>query len=57
MPLGIIEVIVLLALALPFFINTRLAKSRGTSVATVILLTLLFSWVVTLILTIMPAQK
>jgi hypothetical protein len=39
---------------LPFFINASLAKSRGKSVALMLLLTCIFSWVVTLILAILP---
>ncbi len=38
----------------PFFINASLAKSRGKSVALVLLLTCIFSWIVTLLLAIMP---
>jgi len=39
---------------LPFIINANLAVSRGKNVALMILLTLIFSWIVTLILAFMP---
>lgn len=39
---------------LPFIINAILARSRGKSVALMLLLTLIFSWIVTLILAFMP---
>lgn len=39
---------------LPFIINANLAKSRGKSVPLMLLLTLIFSWIVTLILAFMP---
>jgi len=42
------------AVILPFIINANLAKSRGKSVALMLLLTLIFSWIVTLILAFMP---
>jgi len=43
-------------LFLPFIINANLAKSRGKSVALIILLTCIFSWIVTLILAFMPKE-
>lgn len=56
--LGIPELIVflpfMLFLVLPFIINASLAKSRGKSVPLMLILTLLFSWIVTLILAFMP---
>lgn len=56
--LGVIELIVLLVFfvfgVLPFFINANLAKSRGKSVALILLLTFFFSWIVTLILAFIP---
>lgn len=39
---------------IPFFINVKLAKSRGKSIALMVLLTFFFSWLVTLILALMP---
>jgi isoprenylcysteine carboxyl methyltransferase (ICMT) family protein YpbQ len=39
---------------IPFFINASLAKSRGKSVALILLLTFIFSWLVTLILAFLP---
>ena len=39
---------------LPFIINAILARSRGKSVALMLFLTLIFSWIVTLILAFMP---
>ncbi|HBF42867.1 MAG TPA: hypothetical protein DDW42_04415 [Desulfobacteraceae bacterium] len=50
----LIIVLTILAGILPFFINARLAKSRGKSVALMLLLTLIFSWIVTLVLAFMP---
>ncbi|MCP4161179.1 MAG: hypothetical protein GY760_13985 [Deltaproteobacteria bacterium] len=44
----------LLFLALPFIINASLARSRGQSVILMLLLTFIFSWIVTLILAFMP---
>jgi hypothetical protein len=56
--IGLPELIILLfiffVVILPFIINARLAKSRGKSVALMILLTFFFSWIVTLILAFMP---
>lgn len=56
--LGIPEFIIILvifgAVILPFIINANLAKSRGKSVALILLLTIIFSWIVTLILAFMP---
>jgi isoprenylcysteine carboxyl methyltransferase (ICMT) family protein YpbQ len=55
---GMSELIVLLVIFcgifLPFIINANLAKSRGKSVALILFLTLIFSWIVTLILAFMP---
>lgn len=45
---------VLLIGILPFIINASLARSRGKSVFLMLLLTLIFSWIVTLILAFMP---
>ena len=39
---------------LPFIINAYLAKSRGKSVVLMLLLTIIFSWIVTLILAFFP---
>lgn len=39
---------------LPFLINIPLASSRGKSVALIVLLTAIFSWIVTLILAMLP---
>jgi len=47
-------VIVLLGFFLPFILNAKLAKSRGKSVALMLLLTFIFSWIVTLILAFLP---
>jgi uncharacterized membrane protein (DUF485 family) len=52
--LGLPELIILLILFTPFIINAKLAKSRGKSVILMILLTFIFSWIVTLILAFMP---
>lgn len=59
--LGVVELIVLLVIfaiyILPFIINASLAKSRGKSVALMLLLTFFFSWVVTLILAFIPKAE
>lgn len=47
----------ILFVLLPFFINASLAKSRGKSIILMLLLTLIFSWIVTLILAFMPKVK
>lgn len=39
---------------LPFIVNANLAKSRGKNVMLMMLLTLIFSWIVTLILAFIP---
>ena len=56
--LGIPELLgILIALGvviLPFIINAYLAKSRGKSVVLMLLLTIIFSWLVTLILAFFP---
>ena len=38
----------------PFVINAFLARSRGKSVILMIFLTIIFSWIVTLVLAVMP---
>ena len=53
--LGILAV--LLIYLLPFFINAVLAKSRGKSVILILLLTFIFTWLVTLILAFIPKEK
>jgi membrane-anchored glycerophosphoryl diester phosphodiesterase (GDPDase) len=45
---------ILIFLFLPFIINAYLAKSRGKSVILMLFLTVVFSWIVTLILAFMP---
>ena len=47
-------IFLMLFAALPFIINFKLAKSRGKSVPLMMLLTLIFSWIVTLILAFHP---
>ena len=42
---------------LPFLINIPLAASRGKSVALIVLLTAIFSWIVTLILAMLPKAE
>lgn len=41
----------------PFIINAKLAKRRGKSVALMLLLTCIFSWIVTLILAFLPDKE
>lgn len=52
--LGLPELFILLVIFLPFILNYNLAKSRGKSIVLMLLLTFIFSWIVTLILAIMP---
>jgi RsiW-degrading membrane proteinase PrsW (M82 family) len=53
--IGILAVIcVICIIFLPYIINANLAKSRGKSVLLMLFLTLIFSWIVTLILAFMP---
>ena len=42
---------------LPFFLNGFLARSRGKSVALMLLLTVIFSWIVTLVLACLPKTE
>jgi len=46
--------VLLVALILPFILNAFLAKSRGQNVFLMLLLTLVLSWIVTVILFFMP---
>lgn len=62
--LGTPEVTVLLTFflaigffVLPFIINYKLAQSRGKSVALMMVLTLIFSWIVTLVLAFLPTEQ
>ena len=52
--LGIIELSVLLVALfgyiLPVYLNVKMARSRGQNVTMIVVLTLLFTWVVTIIL-------
>ena len=56
--LGIPELLIILTALgvaiLPFIINAYLAKSRGKSVVLMLLLTIIFSWIVTLVLAFFP---
>lgn len=52
--LGATSGFLLLFLLLPFLINARLAVDRGKSVILTLLLTFIFSWIVTLILAFVP---
>jgi len=58
---GVPEVIVLLGVFvvffLPFIINASLAKSRGKSVFLMLILTFIFSWLVTLVLAVLPKKE
>ncbi len=50
--------LVFLGFILPFILNPFLAKSRGKSVFLMLLLTIPFSWILTLILALMsPKEK
>lgn len=56
-PALLIFLIIVLGFFLPFFINASLARSRGKSVILMLLLTIIFSWVVTLILAFLPKAE
>lgn len=51
---GSVVVVFLFFILAPFIINANMAKSRGKSVALIMLLTIIFSWIVTLILAFTP---
>lgn len=51
---GVFILVVLGLIFLPFFINDSLARSRGKNPWLILLLTCIFSWVVTLILVMLP---
>lgn len=53
----VIIVGVVLFVFLPFLINSSLARSRGKSVALMLLLTVIFSWIVTLVLACLPKAE
>ena len=52
----IVFVIIVLVVS-PFIINSVLAESRGKSKGLVLLLTFIFSWIVTLILAFLPKEE
>jgi len=52
--LGLPELIVVVVVVLPFYINSKLAVSRGKSVPLMLFLTLIFSYLITLILAFLP---
>ena len=54
MPELIVGLPIFLILFLPFIINLNLAISRGKNVILMLFLTVIFSWIVTLILAFMP---
>ncbi len=49
-----VHIAFLLFMLLPFILNASLAPSRGKSVALMLVLTVVFSWIVTLVLAFMP---
>jgi hypothetical protein len=53
----VIIVGVILFVFFPFLINSSLARSRGKSVALMLLLTVIFSWIVTLVLACLPKKE
>jgi len=55
--LGLPELLIVLIIFLPFIINYSLAKSRDKNVILILLLTVIFSWIVTLILAVMPKAE
>ena len=50
----IILLVIFFTIILPFILNASLARSRGKSVLLILLLTFIFSWIVTLILAFLP---
>jgi hypothetical protein len=54
---GIPELPIVLLILTPFIINIFLAKSRDKNVALMLLLTVVFSWIITLILAFMPKSS
>ena len=52
----IVFVIIVLVVS-PFIINSVLAESRGKSKGLILLLTFIFSWIVTLILAFLPKEE
>ena len=50
----ILLILLLLIIFIPFILNFFLAQSRGKSVVLMLLLTIIFSWIVTLILACLP---
>lgn len=56
-PVVLVSFVIIIGFLLPFIINASLAKSRGKSVVLMLLLTLIFSWIVTLILAFMPKTE
>ncbi len=56
-PIVVGFLVIVLGFFLPFIINAPLAKSRGKSVILMLLLTIIFSWIVTLILAFMPKAE
>jgi len=55
--LGVVNGFLLIFLLLPFLINARLAVNRGKNVVMALILTCIFSWIVTLILFFLPEVK
>ncbi len=47
--------IAIVLLLLPFVLNVELAKSRGKKIALVMVLTFFLSWIVTIVLFILPS--
>ncbi len=59
--LGIPEIIILLVMfiicLLPLYINVSLSKKKGKNAVLVFFLTLLFSWLVTIVLVFLPTKQ
>lgn len=51
------QLLIVLFFLLPFVINPFLARSRGKNILLIIVLTIIFSWFVTLILAFMPKEE
>jgi hypothetical protein len=54
--LAVILVIFVMSI-LPIIINIKLAESRGQNMALMVILTIFFSWIITLVLLLLPKAE
>ena len=54
---GNFYIFILLGFLLPFIINISLSKTRGKNIILMLFLTLIFSWIITLFLAVLPKKK